>query len=101
MLGINSETTVERLLPYLPFIKRFLVLAVHPGPAGQQFLPAALSHIRWIRAKSPDAIIEVDGGINLETARQVKDAGANVLIAASFLFNGQDIKKGIAALENV
>ncbi len=101
MLGINSETAVERLKPYLPFITRFLVLAVYPGSAGQKFLPAALPQIRWIRAKSPDAIIEVDGGIGLETARQVKDAGANVLIAANFLFSEQDVKKRIAILENV
>lgn len=101
VLGINPETPPERLAPYLGFLKRFLVLSVHPGLAGQKFLPAALQTVCWLRREAPHATIEVDGGITPETAKQVKAAGADAIVAASFLFKEKDMKKGIAILENV
>ncbi|MBM3257289.1 MAG: hypothetical protein FJY98_03085 [Candidatus Liptonbacteria bacterium] len=101
VLGINSETSPEHLSPYLGFIRKFLVLSVHPGLAGQKFLPAALRTIEWIKREAPHATIEVDGGITPEVAKKVKAAGADVLIAASFIFKEKDIKKAIEALQNV
>jgi ribulose-phosphate 3-epimerase len=100
-LGINPETAPERLAPYLGCAKRFLVLAVHPGLAGQRFLPVTLYTIEWLRRESPHATIEVDGGINPETARQVKAVGADAVVAASFLFHEGDIAKNIEVLKNI
>jgi len=102
MLGIGAGTAVERLEPYLSAVQHFLVLAVPPGLPGQKFLPTALPQIQWIRAKRPDAIIEVDGGINAETAKQVRAAGANAVIAASFVFRAPEgIKKAMEILEKI
>ena len=60
------------------------------GFGGQSFLPEPLEKIRWIRQNYPDLDIEVDGGINDQTAPQVVEAGANVLVAGSFIFKSED-----------
>lgn len=85
-LSSNPETTVDRLAPYLKYFPMFQVLSVHPGLAGQPFLPLALEKIAWLRREYPHAIIEVDGGMNAQTARAVKDAGADMIVASSYLF---------------
>ena len=90
MLAISPETPVEKLKPYFEIVSEFQVLAVHAGPAGQNFLPFALDKIRFLRRELPNAIIEVDGGINLETAKQVKDAGADIMTAATYIFRSDN-----------
>ncbi len=72
MLSSKPESDMEDILPYLKYFHSFQVLAVRPGPAGQKFLPFVCEKVRFLREASPDAIIEVDGGMNPETARQVK-----------------------------
>ncbi|MBI2623204.1 MAG: hypothetical protein HYW65_01340 [Candidatus Liptonbacteria bacterium] len=103
VLGINAGTAPERLAPYLSLVERFLVLAVHPGLAGQKFLPVSLYTIEWLRREAPHATIEVDGGINLETAGQVKAVGADTVVAASFVFGakGGDVAGALKALAQV
>lgn len=101
VLAINPETPAEKLLPYKDKVKQFLVLAVKPGPAGQKFNPAALEKIRFIRYNIPGAIIEVDGGINLETAKLCKDAGADILVSASYIFGDEEPKKAYEKLLNL
>lgn len=90
MLAISPETPVEKLKPYFGKVLEFQVLAVHAGPAGQNFLPLVLDKIRFLRKELPDATIEVDGGINLETARQAKDAGADIVTAATYIFKSDN-----------
>ena len=85
-LASNPETTVDRLAPYLKHFPMFQVLCVHPGLAGQPFLPMMIEKIAWLRREYPNAIIEVDGGINAETARLVKNAGTDLIVSASYLF---------------
>lgn len=87
VLGINSETPPERLAPYLSIIKKFMILSVTPGLAGQKFLSVSLYSIEWLRREAPHATIEVDGGMNPDTARQAKAVGADIIVAASFLLN--------------
>lgn len=87
MLAVSPETPVEKLKPYFGKVSEFQVLAVHAGPAGQNFLPLSLDKIRFLRRELPDAIIEVDGGISLETARQTKDAGADIVTSATYIFS--------------
>ena len=90
MISLNPETPVDRFLGYAPALRAFQVLAVLPGFAGQKFLPLAVQKIEFLRAEMPDAILEVDGGINYETARLVKAAGANIIVAASAIFESAD-----------
>jgi ribulose-phosphate 3-epimerase len=90
MLAISPETPVETLLPYLASFSFFQVLAVAPGLAGQKFEPQILAKVKFLRQRAPNAKIEVDGGINPETAQQAKAAGADILVSASYIFNHPD-----------
>ena len=93
MLTSRPETTNDELNRWIKHFSQFQVLSVSPGSAGQAFLPFSLEKIRFLREAAPDATIEVDGGINLETVRLVKDAGADVIVSASYLFDSADPKK--------
>lgn len=92
MLSHNPETPVSHLEPYFDKCKFYQVLAVHPGLAGQKFLPVALEKIKFLRERLPDATIEVDGGINVETGIAAKEHGANVLVSASAIFDSHNPK---------
>lgn len=87
MLAINPGTEVERLLAHKDDFKYFQILAVSPGPAGQKINTDVFEKIKFIRKNVSDAIIEVDGGINPETAKLCKDAGADIVVSASYIFN--------------
>ncbi|MBU1446600.1 ribulose-phosphate 3-epimerase [Patescibacteria group bacterium] len=89
-VSINPGTNVEVLEDILPEIDWALIMSVEPGFGGQSFMPNALHKIEWLRGKSPQLNIAVDGGINAETAVKVKEAGANVLIAGSYIFKAED-----------
>lgn len=101
MLSSNPETPGENLKPYLPMFSEFQVLAVTPGWSGQQFLPLVLDKIKFLRREKPDAIIEVDGGINPGAVELVKAAGANAVVAASYLFEAVDKKAAFEELKRV
>jgi len=70
--------------------KHFQVLAVNPGPAGQKFQHQALDKIRFLRSHYPESVIEVDGGINEETAHLARKAGADIVTSASYIFSSDD-----------
>jgi ribulose-phosphate 3-epimerase len=101
MISLNPETSVQALKPYLVDVKFFQVLAVTPGLAGQTFLPIALEKIMWIKRNVPHAIIEVDGGMNVETAKLVKDAGADVIVSSSYIFGSKDSKIAFEELKKI
>lgn len=90
MLAIRPDTEVERLFAHKDDFRAFQVLAVAPGWAGQKFGEEAIKKISWIREKIPNAIIEIDGGINPETARKCFEAGANILISTSYIQKSPD-----------
>lgn len=101
MLAISPETPVEKLKPYFGKVSEFQVLAVCAGPAGQKFLLLALDKIRFLRKELPNAKIEVDGGINLETAGFTKEAGADIVTAATYIFNSDNPKARYDELRSV
>ncbi|PIT92655.1 MAG: ribulose-phosphate 3-epimerase [Candidatus Harrisonbacteria bacterium CG10_big_fil_rev_8_21_14_0_10_42_17] len=92
MLSSKPGTPVDRFSIYAHDFSQFQILSVDPGLPGQPFQDEALGRIRTLREKLPDVTIEVDGGINLETAQLCRDAGANRLISASYIFNSPDPK---------
>ncbi len=100
-LTSRPETTSDELVPFVSQFARFQVLSVAPGSAGQQFLPFALEKIRFLRDASPDATIEVDGGMTPETARLAKSAGADALVSAHYLFDNADPKKAFEELTKI
>ena len=91
---INPPTETEKIYPFLSSVEQVLVMTVNPGFGGQSFIQSAVPKIETIAGirekKNLKFDISVDGGINYETAKTVKDAGADILIAGSFIFG----KKG-------
>jgi ribulose-phosphate 3-epimerase len=100
MLASNPETPMEALMPYLTSFSKFLVLAVHPGPAGQQFDPSVIEKIKALKQEGA-ILIEVDGGMNPETIPLVKDAGANAITSGAYIFNSSDPGKAYEALKKI
>ena len=95
----TSERVIEYVLDKLDLI---LVMSVNPGFGGQSFIPDQLEKIRLIRQMIGDRPIdlEVDGGVNVDTLKDVVDAGANVLVAGSAVFKGDDYGATIGALRD-
>lgn len=80
-------------------------MSVNPGYGNQKFIPYSLDKIRRLKElilrKNANTLIQVDGGVNLETGRQLVDAGTDILVAGSFVFNSPDPKKTISDLKNL
>ena len=100
-LSVKPNTPAEAVFPYLEKLGMILVMSVEPGFGGQSFMPSAIEKVRILREECNrrgliDMLIEVDGGINLETGKLVVDAGADVLVAGSSLFGATDPKQMIA-----
>jgi ribulose-phosphate 3-epimerase len=89
-LALDPETAVDAVLPYLEDLDLLLVMSVHPGFGGQKFIESAIDKLRVVRealdAKGLTAELEVDGGIKVDNARRVADAGASVIVAGSAIF---------------
>jgi ribulose-phosphate 3-epimerase len=94
-LTVSPETPIDAVYPHLEEIDDVMVMSVHPGWAGQAFIPDALPKIEAVRAelsrRGLAADVEVDGGVKLDNARRCVDAGANVLVAASAIFRAPDV----------
>jgi ribulose-phosphate 3-epimerase len=101
-LAINPPTPVERIKPFLHLFDILLVMTVNPGFGGQAFISATLDKVRagagWRAERKLDYHIEVDGGINVATARASREAGANVMVAGTSIFKAVDVAGEIAAL---
>ena len=78
-----------------------LCMTVNPGQSGQEFKDKVLTKINALRNIWSDGNIEVDGGINLETAKKAIKAGANLICAGSYIFRSKDIKQAINNLKRV
>lgn len=90
VLAFNPETRIDSNPEIESRFLSFLILCVHPGLAGQNFLPLNIEKISALKKMYPQATIEVDGGVNKETGRLAKEAGANILIAASYIFESKN-----------
>lgn len=96
-ISVRPKTPVETIQPYLQEADLVLIMAVEPGFGGQAFLPQTLGKIRQVRQWYAGDV-EVDGGITPQTAIQVCEAGANVLVAGTSIFRSQDYRTAITAL---
>jgi len=93
-ISLNPGTPLFRIKKALRLVDFVLVMSVNPGFGGQAFIPGAVNKIKQLRAIFKKDI-SVDGGINKITAKLVKNAGANVLAAGSYIFGAKNIKKAI------
>lgn len=97
-LSVKPGTPAEALFPYLDRLYMALVMTVEPGFGGQRFMPEQLEKVRALREKRPDLVIEVDGGVNRETAALCRAAGVDVAVAGTSVFRAADIPAAIRAL---
>jgi len=97
---IKPDTRVEVLREILDHFDMVLIRSVNPGFGAQSFMPEVLNKVRAIREIKPDLDIQIDGGIDDETCKLAKEAGANVLVAGSYIFGAEDRKEAILKLRN-
>ena len=105
-ISLNPETSVNKVLPVLNTIDLVLVMSVNPGFGGQKFMPKVLTKIEELKKiqkeKKLDFDIEIDGGINFDNSKAAIEAGANILVSGTTIFesNNGDIKKNIELLRS-
>ena len=99
---LKPATPAEAALPYLTEVDIILVMTVEPGFGGQKFMADMMPKVaqlrKWIDERNPACELEVDGGVDPETARVCVAAGANVLVAGSSVYKAEDIPARIAQL---
>lgn len=93
-VALNPHTNINVLEDVISELDLVLIMSVNPGFGGQKFLPSAVDKVRKLKAlikqtNSP-ALIEVDGGVNCDTGKELVDAGADALVAGSFVFNAEN-----------
>mgnify|MGYP001338434120 CR=1 FL=1 len=104
-VSLNPNTQIDVIEKLLAEINLVLIMSVHPGFAGQKFIPNVLDKIKELKKikdkKNLNFDIEVDGGINFDTSKLVIEAGANILVSGTTIFknNNGDIKKNIDTLK--
>ena len=96
-ISIKPGTSVSFIRDYLDMLDMVLIMTVEPGYGGQEMIDATLDKVALLRKLRPELDIEVDGGINGTTIHKALDAGANVIVAGSYVFGG-DIKQRIESL---
>lgn len=101
-ISIKPATGVDSIIPLLSKLDLVLVMSVEPGKGGQKFMPEALEKIvelrKTIDKNRLNCLIEVDGGINGETGQMCRKAGADILVAGSYLFGHDDFEERIKTL---
>ena len=86
-LAIDLETNIEVIDPYISLLDMVFIMSVKAGKGGQKFDKSAINKIKYVRSLKPEILIEVDGGINNETAPQCVKAGADILVAGSYIYD--------------
>ena len=104
-VAINPATPVSSLECILEDVDLVLVMSVNPGFGGQKFIPSALEKVKTLaeikRAKGLSFAIEIDGGITLDNAKTVMDAGVEIAVAGSAVFGAQDVPQRVADFKSI
>ena len=98
-ISIKPKTPVSAIRPYLDMVDLVLIMTVEPGFGGQKFMEDCADKIIEVKAyANKDIIVEVDGGVNAQTAGHCKKCGADALVAGNYVFSSDDMKEAIASL---
>lgn len=104
-IAINPHTPVSFLSEIIHELDLVLIMSVNPGFGGQKFINATIDKVKQtkelIDRKGSSALIEIDGGVNVENAKLLKEAGANALVAGSFVFNSKNPFETIQQLKSI
>lgn len=102
-VALNPATPVETIFPVLEYMDFILLMSVNPGFGGQKFLPLVLDKIKKIKTelkrRNLSLEIQIDGGVNAETIDSLREAGADILVAGSYVFGGDDYRQRIESLK--
>lgn len=104
-VAINPATPVNTLYEILEFVDLILVMSVNPGFGGQKFIPGSLKKVRELKSireeRNLNFLIEVDGGVDITTAKQLKDAGVDVFVSGSAIFSKENATAAALELKNL
>ena len=104
-VSINPATPISSIENVLADVDLVLIMSVNPGFGGQKFIPVALEKIKMLsdirKEKGYDFLIEVDGGVSLENAKEIKDAGCDILVAGSQVFGAEDIEARVKEFNSI
>lgn len=102
-VALNPGTPVSLLEPIIEDLDLVLIMSVNPGFGGQKFIPYTLEKLKQVRemTKGRDILIEVDGGVTLSNVESIIDAGANLLVAGSSVYDGKDAEGNAAAFMKI
>ena len=104
-VSLNPRTDIDQLMPAIHLLDLILIMSVNPGFGGQKFMPEVLNKVKVLRKKIDEEKlpieIEIDGGIDFETAKLAVDAGVDILVSGTTLFNNKEnLRDNIAKLRN-
>ena len=104
-VALNPHTSVDLLVDILPMLDVVLIMSVNPGFGGQKFIKSTLNKVKKLKSlivdMACDTLIEIDGGVNLETGAALAESGADAIVAGSFVFNSNDPKQTISDLKKL
>jgi ribulose-phosphate 3-epimerase len=104
-IGINPETSIDRVMAAAEHLDMILIMSVHPGFGGQEFIPASLQKLREVRRelerRGLSLDVEIDGGVKADNIADVKAAGANVFVSGSGIFGEKDYQKIVAEMRDL
>lgn len=100
-IAVKPGTPVETVFPYLDDLYMVLVMTVEPGFGGQSFMADMMAKVQALKAKKPELLVQVDGGIQPKTVRVAAQAGVDVSVAGTSVFRAEDARAAIAELKDV
>ena len=98
-IAIKPGTPIEKIYPYLDDLYMVLIMTVEPGFGGQKFMADMMDKVKTLKKKKPELLVQVDGGINLDTIKQAADAGVDICVAGTSVFKPKDAKQAILDLK--
>lgn len=103
-VAIKPNTNIEQVYPILKYVHLLLVMTVEPGEGGQKILPETIDKIKHLNEyrekENLEFYIEADGGINEDTAKAVKEAGADILVCGTAIINAENYKEAVEKIRN-
>jgi ribulose-phosphate 3-epimerase len=104
-IGVNPETSIDRVIAAAEHLDMILIMSVHPGFGGQEFIPASLQKLREVRRelkrRGLSIDVEIDGGVKADNIADVKAAGANVFVSGSGIFGEKDYSRIVTAMRQL
>ncbi len=103
-IAVSPETEISRIYDLIKYVHSVLIMSVHPGKGGQKFIPDTIKKIEilneYIKLNDLEIDIQVDGGINEDTVENVKKAGANIIVAGTYITNSDNFSDKINIIKN-